>query len=171
MVLWGLMAEYSTARLVLQATCQVDRVLISRTGMPAAPIGRLHMISSRRYLLLAPQVQQLLPASVTHSSWHDSSSPRAIKATKPQVQMLKQASVLPGRTVGVNLLTSHAAARLARQHGAEQLIVDQLAKVQTLAAWVPQPAQPQVSTLLGDTQLFQPISQPTHLYDLSKCYF
>ena len=144
------MAEYDTARHVLQATCQVDRVLISRAGMPAAPIGRLHMISSRRYLLLAPQIQQLLPASVTHSSWHDTSSPRAIKATKPQVQMLKQAGVLAGRTVGVNLLTAQAATRLARHHGADQLIVDQLAKVQTLATWVPQPTQPQVCTMLDD---------------------
>jgi hypothetical protein len=141
------MALYNSARHVLQATCQVDRVLINRTGLPAAPIGRLHMISSRKYLLLAPQVQQLLPTNVRPNSWHDSSSPKATKATKPQVQMLKEANVLAGRAGSVNLLTPHAAARLARQHGAEQLIVDQLTKVSTLPAWVPQPTQPQVSRL------------------------
>lgn len=130
----------------MPARCQVDKVLISRAGMPATPIGRLHLISSRRFLLLAPQVQQLLPSTVSSNSWYDSSKSKVKKATKPQLQMLKHANVLTGRAGGVSLLTAHAAAGLARHHGAEQHIVDQLAKVSTLPAWVPQPAQPQVST-------------------------
>ena len=109
---------------------------------------------------MAPQVQQLLPTTVSSTSWYDSIRTKAIKATKPQLHMLKNANVLTNKAGVVSLLTAHAAAGLARHHGAEQLIVDQLTKVSTLPAWVPQTPQPQVSSCLSG-HIFLVRSQPS----------